>query len=444
MQEHPGEADHHVAPRRMGAEEEPEHVGAGGVAHRLDVGAGVEIVDRADRHALAVIDVAAPTHHVDEGLLVGADPPAESIRKAGQAVRAVLHGEEEFEGAEDAGRHDHPLRSVSFDPSVLLVDAGLHAVAAVPVRGQVDHLASTQNLESAAFGQVEVVVVEGVLGAVAAAEHAPSAADATRARGPLAAEVGVGHGDARGAEVDRHLRRPVAFGPSVLPGEVCEDLVGGGGEGDGGNAEHGPHPGVVGGEFGLPVREVGPRSLAEEGPLGDRVGAGVAEGAAAVPGARKDRDVPEEGHAEDPPGTQARRPEVAAQIPVRAREVLGAEPAAVFEEQDPVSLLDQAQGAHAAAEPRADDDPVEGFGGGPRGPWPGFVSGWGARQADEAYTAPPASRSAAPVDRARVRPTLEFRPAGRYGARGVHPSRPRPIVGSVWLRNGAISRIFGG
>ncbi len=125
------------------------------------------------------------------------------------------------------------------------------------------------------------------------------------------------------------------------------------------DAEHSLGGVVVGSEVGLPVAQLRPLRITEEGGAGAVEGVGVAEAAAADAAAGDDEDVLEEGHAQHPPHPQPRHPEVAAGVAqVRLGEVLVAEAAAALEHGDRVALFRQAQGGDRPTEAGAHHDPV--------------------------------------------------------------------------------------
>src|SRR5439155_18516655 len=85
---------------------------------------------------------------------------------------------------------------------------------------------------------------------------------------------------------------------------------------------------------------------------------GVAQRPAADPAAGGDEDVAEQGQPQDALEPELRHPVVARQLPRRLGEVLVAEAPPALEHADAVALLGQSQRADAAAEARAEDQPV--------------------------------------------------------------------------------------
>src|SRR5207245_2060367 len=76
------------------------------------------------------------------------------------------------------------------------------------------------------FGQVEVVLVQRVLGVVAAADHASSAKHTSRPRRTLAAEVGVGDLLSRLAEKDGDVGSPESSALADLLRALPQDSIG--------------------------------------------------------------------------------------------------------------------------------------------------------------------------------------------------------------------------
>ncbi len=161
--------------------------------------------------------------------------------------------------------------------------ARVHLPGAVRLRDESAGLGQGPDVGSGSLGEVQIVVVQGVLGADAAAERAPAA---FRAAGPCrapAVEEGVRHRTPGGAEVDADPGGMDAAGhpeccghfaqcvvPCRLPGNEC-------------GAQYPFRQRVVRGEFLLPVEGRIPGSLAENGPVGPVVDAGVDKGSAADP-----------------------------------------------------------------------------------------------------------------------------------------------------------------
>ena len=238
----------------------------------------------------------------------------------------------------------------------------LVAVCSVPgpERPHVDHGALGHDLRTAALGEPEVVLGQRVLRADGAADHAAPAADAARARGPVAAEVRVGDRDALLAEEHADARLGVGLLRADVLAEAPQQLVGVVVGPDGRDAEHPLGLLVVRLERGLPVLlEARPLRVVVEALAGAVQGVRVAEAAAADARPADDRHVLEERQAEDPAQADPRREEVAPHVPGRLRELVVGEAPAGLEHPDAVALLGQPQGADAATEPRSHDDPIE-------------------------------------------------------------------------------------
>ena len=206
----------------------------------------------------------------------------------------------------------------AFEPAVGGLGEDLVAVAAVgrAVEGaDVDDLGFGEDAGALFLGEVEIVFVEGVLGVVAAADHAASAGDAGLAGGAFAVEVGVGRGRAGwvafGAEEDGDVGGVEGVGYAGGDGHLLELEVGGGEDGVGDDAQHALGGGVVGGHDVLPVVEAGPGAVVPEGVGRDEHGVGVGDGATAYGVAVEDENVAEEAEVEEAAQAELGLPEVA-------------------------------------------------------------------------------------------------------------------------------------
>src|SRR5581483_5908824 len=105
---------------------------------------------------------------------------------------ALLAAHEQLDGPERARREHHlarPHRALRVTQAGRLLDGQLVAAAASRVeRAHVGDARLGEDLGAPLLGQVEVVLVEGVLGAVPAADHASAAEGAARSPRALAAE----------------------------------------------------------------------------------------------------------------------------------------------------------------------------------------------------------------------------------------------------------------
>ena len=247
----------------------------------------------------------------------------------------------------------------SQEPERSLVDRVAVGAVGGAERADLGHLALGLDLDPELLGEPEVVLHQRVLGAVAAADHAAAAAHAAGAAGPLAAEEGVGDLDPRLVEEDPDLGVGEGLADADLLAVFLQQLVG---RADAFVLDHAEHPlcrVVVGRELPLPVAQLVPLRVFEEGRAGPVERVGVAEAAAADAAAGDDEDVLEEGHPHHPAEAEARHPEVAARVPqVRLGEVLVAEAAAALQHRDLVALFGEPQGGDAAAEAGPNYQPV--------------------------------------------------------------------------------------
>ena len=264
-----------------------------------------------------------------------------------------------------------------------------------------------EDLRAALLGQVEVVLVEGVLRAVAAAHHAPAAERAARARRALAAEVRIGLLHAVLAEIDAD-RRPVERVPAAhLVGHLLEHPIGLDHHLARHGTEHAQRRVVVRAERFLPV-EPDPLGIAERLVRGDEQRVRVDEASAADAAPVEDEDVAQDRELQDAVEALGRAPHRLSKVPVGLREVLGSPALAHLEDGDRVALLREAQRRDAAAEARSDDREVvvEGVHGALRGgrawgprlspcrrAWGSAPRGWRPRcrrRGRPRWTAPPA------------------------------------------------------
>ncbi len=354
-------------------------VGALAVTDRLDVGVGVRVDRRGDGDTACEVGArltgglaVAPVVGLgaDQGLGVGAGQLAEPVGEVReQAVR--LHAVQQGLGAVGAGGDDDAAGGEGAAGALLLPVGGErgHREAAPGVLGDRHDGGHGVHDRAGLLGEVEVVLVEGVLRAAPAAGHALAALVAGRAVGARAAEVRVGYALTR-----LGLRRAVgvlAVAEEDADGCHVEGVadphpLGGGlqvhvGRGHGrveADAQHALGLVVVGRQLVLPVGDVPPLGVLEEG-LGRYVeGVGVVEGAAADARACQDHDIPEQMDALDAEHAELRRPQVVLQVPGVLGQGLAGEAAAGLQDADPVALLGEAEGGDRASEPRTHDDDV--------------------------------------------------------------------------------------
>jgi hypothetical protein len=214
------------------------------------------------------------------------------------------------------------------------------------------------------LGQVEVVLHQGVLGVVPAADHALADLEAAASARAGAAEERVVDLDARllaavAAEEDPDRRRPKGGGDAHLLGDLSVDPVGQGHRRVGDDPQHPVGLVVERRQLGPPVGDVCPLPVAIEGVrLRFVEGVGVVERPAADSGAGQDHHVGQRMDALDSLEAQLGRPEEALEVPRRFRELLIGPPAAGFQHADLVALFGQPQRGDAATEAAADHENV--------------------------------------------------------------------------------------
>jgi hypothetical protein len=184
--------------------------------------------------------------------------------------------------------------------------------------------------------------------------------DAARAIGTSAVEVRIFDRAPRVAKINADVGGRERFGVTILGGDLLKDAIGCREHRCRRRAEHSPHGRVMRTELGFPVGQPRPRRRAEKFASWRGQSVRVDERAAANSDARENGDVPEKIHAKRAAQTEQGRPQPAFQIPIGAREVALFELPALFEQEDAVPLLDEAQRADAPAEAGADDDVIVG------------------------------------------------------------------------------------
>ncbi len=143
----------------------------------------------------------------EQALAVRAHEVTEARRDVGQGAVLIAIFEQELDRAEHprcehdafgaqawAGATEQRGRVLGFDliPAVVRDDAG--------------DLQLRQHFRAPLLGEIEVILVERVLRAEPAADHAPAAQVATGSLGTGAGKVGIGHRDVGFAEVHAHFR----------------------------------------------------------------------------------------------------------------------------------------------------------------------------------------------------------------------------------------------
>ena len=332
--------------RRVRQEVRLEEVRALAIAHDLEVAVVVGVHDGRDGDALGVVHLVVLGAHPDDGLAVGAHEVAHAVGQARQALWVRLHGQQERHGAQHAAREHHVVGAEVHVVPVFGGALGLEHVAPTRELTHGHHLGLRAHHAAQALGQVQVVEVESVLGAHAAARHARAALDAAHARRALPVEVRVRHLLALLAllaEVDGHARLLVVVGAAQVRRDLAHDPIANLVTRVGLGAQHAGGRVVVGRELALPVRQVLPRLGPEEVVLGRGVRARIDQRAAAHAHAVHHGHVIEEAHLEDPFGPHLRPPVPALEVGVVGGEVLAAEAQALLQHQHAVALLAQAK-----------------------------------------------------------------------------------------------------
>ena len=136
------------------------------------------------------------------------------------------------------------------------------AIGFIVERADIHDASLGEELHPALLGEVEVVLVESIFGAVAATDHAAAAGIAGCASGAFALEIGVGVGQASGFTLGS-LENPYAGSiegraHSGGDGDFFQKMIGGTEDFVLGYAEHARRGVVMTGHLGLPVREALP------------------------------------------------------------------------------------------------------------------------------------------------------------------------------------------
>ncbi len=279
-------------------------------------------------------------------------PVAQPLREPRQPVRARLQLQQQVHRPQHASREDDVARG----EAPLAPEEGrrplqrLHLVATALERAHPRGLRVRVDGQPPLLSEVEVVLVQRVLRAEPAPEHAAAARDAAGALRALAVEVRIRHGDARLAEVHGH-GGGLEVRAAQLLAHLLDDLIRVGAQRVHRRPEHPPRLLVVRRQLLLPVRQLAPLAVLEEVVLRDGQRVRVDERAAAHSHAGEHGDVAEERHLEQPAPPELRHPQPPLQVPVRLREVLRLEAPALLQHHHAVALLRQPQRAHAAAKP---------------------------------------------------------------------------------------------
>ncbi len=208
------------------------------------------------------------------------------------------------------------------------------------------------------LGEIEIVLVQAVLGVLAAAGHALAAKLAADTVRPLALEIGVRGRLAFLAEINADRRQAVGrFAPDLGRRLLHQDVLGGL-DGIAHDPEHAPGQVVIRKELIFPAEPADARPLEEDvGRDIERIG--VIEAPAADPGAGQDEDPVQQAQAPGAVEAERGKPKELAQVPIAAGEFVGVPALAGFDDADRVALLGQPHGGDAAAEARPDDQIIE-------------------------------------------------------------------------------------
>jgi hypothetical protein len=343
--------------------QERHRVGVATEGVELDVRVRPRMDARADHHVVPDVLRALRQGHGLDGFAVGPDQLSEPIADARQRA-AELALRQQLVRAERAGREHHAARP---EFPALLAEPGAGAlggdeVAVAAVCGadgaHVDDLALGMDVDPELLGEPQVVFHQRVLGARAAALQAFPAEGAAGALRSLAAEVGIRDPLARRAEEDAAGRAREGVFHAEVTADLLEQFLALAAARHRLHAQHAFGGVVVRPERGFPVVEPGPLGVLVEGGGGPVEGIGIDQAAPADAGAARNEDVLEGGQPQDAAQPERWQPVEVPRVPGGLGEVFVAKPPASLEDGDAVALLGQPQRRHAAAEARADHQPV--------------------------------------------------------------------------------------
>ncbi len=200
------------------------------------------------------------------------------------------------------------------------------------------------------FREIQVVLVEGVLGAVAAADHAAAAEVAPGSIGARTVEIRIRDGDIGMPEVDADIGGFEGVAETASFGGSHQGVVGFAELGIGDGAEHPSCGGEVLGHDRSPVLEPGPLGIVPHRLGRFEEGVGVDQAAAADPDAVEDERFPEEVEAEDPTAAEPGKPESLSEIPVGLWKIFRFPAFALLDDGDAIALLGEPQRGNRAAE----------------------------------------------------------------------------------------------
>ncbi len=254
----------------------------------------VGVQDRGDRHTFPKILLVVRRGHADECLGVRTHRLAQLRRQLRQAIGLPLHREQKRHRAHDAAGEYDPPRLDRLGCALGKGWSHRDAVAPAVEGMQPGHFAFGEYLGAAAFGQVQVVLVQRVFRPDVAARHAGAAERATVALRSGAAEVGIRRLLARLSEVDGDVGRVAEVFAAVFAGDVSQDSIARRLERVGRSAEHALRGLVMWRQFAFPVGEPRPGRCLEECIFRHRQRIGIDERPAADAHAVQHRNVPEE------------------------------------------------------------------------------------------------------------------------------------------------------
>ncbi|MGD8456025.1 MAG: hypothetical protein PVF83_06555 [Anaerolineales bacterium] len=338
----------------------PGEAAFGGEVEGFDVGDLVGLEDRTDGHALRVIDVEFLRDCAGHGFAVRPHDLSQAGGKVREGLGGIPAAEEEFEGAQHPGGEHHVAGAHPFMRSVQPVGRTpvndlVSGAVGLSLRQWLDvpHHHLGQDLRSPFLGEIQVVLQEGVLGVVAAPDHAAPAEVAGVARRAFAVEIGVRVFlllRPRLAEENAHVGRAESVPTAHLLGHLPDGLIAGVEPGVLGDPQHTLGSVVVWAQGGLPIGQVFPGGGFEELLVGFDQDVAVGEAAAAHACPTVNERAAQEIHFEDAETAQGRAPQVFPQVPVRFGVVFVPVAFPPLEHQHFVSFFRQTHGGDAPPE----------------------------------------------------------------------------------------------
>ncbi len=225
------------------------------------------------------------------------------------------------------------------------------------------HPGFREDLGPALFSEVEIILVEGVLGAESAADHASAAAVTSGSLGAFAAKERIRMNPATRLALGRLENSDGGAVESVSHaegrGRFCQQVIG---WSEDVVLDHAKHAGgfvIMAGHFGFPVGEAGPRAHLPDLFRRAQQGAGVGDGSAAHGASVEDGDMAEEAHIKESAKGEIGTPEPAIERPIGVRKILRGPAAAHFDDGHAVAFFHQTKRRDATAESGANHDKVE-------------------------------------------------------------------------------------